>query len=50
MGHNGGWDGFFSVIGFVTVIGTPYVDPLFAGFVGLQRSEARLINKNKNCM
>ena len=43
MGHIGGWERF------VAFIGNPNSDPLITWFVGLQRAEARLILKKKNC-
>ena len=39
---NGGWYGFF------TVIGTLNCDPLLGGFVGFQKEEAKLIKYIKN--
>ena len=47
VGHNRGWYGFVTVIRFFTVIRTPYVDPLLAGFVALHWAEAIFINKQK---
>ena len=45
VGCNGCWDGFVTVIAFVSVIVTPHGDPLLSGFVGLQREEAIRIKK-----
>ena len=45
VGHNGGWDGLVSGIVFLDFIGAPHGDTLLAGFVRLQRAEARLITK-----
>ena len=42
VGHNGGW------YRFVTVIGTPHGDTWLAGFVELQRAEARLTKSKKS--
>ena len=47
MGHNGNWYGFIAVIMIVDVIGNPHGVPMLAIFVGLQRSEARLIKIQK---
>ena len=47
MGRNGKLYGFVAIILIVTVFETPQGVPLLAGFVGLQRSEARLIKSTK---
>ena len=47
MGRNGKFDRFVSVIVIVTGVVIPHILPILAGFVGLQRSEGRLIKRYK---
>ena len=48
VGRNGKWDSLVALIFIVTVIRTPYGDPLIFGFVGLQRPEAGQIKTPKS--